>query len=96
MAAPDPIVLNEEESARLLENAEENMSCIMCPYFTPYSINIGFGMIGHCQALETLASRKTGLLGGVRAWLMRLLARGMWSMIVEKCPYYKRAKAVEA
>ena len=92
-----PPVLNEEDSARVLEAVDEHMSCTMCPYYTPYNINIVYGTIGHCAALETLAQRKEskGFVGRVRARIMRTLAGFMWSLLVDGCPYHKRAQKIE-
>ena len=93
----EQVVLDEEESARVLREIEENMSCIMCPYFQAYGLDVQFGTLGQCQALRIIADRKAqhGIVGKLRAVLMRIFSRATWSLLNDHCTYYKRAKKIE-
>lgn len=92
---PGVPVLNEEETKKILEELEKHMNCIACPYFQPYSIDVHMGMIGTCHALGYMGRRKKGTFGKIQGLIMRAIGRSMWTLLVDDCPYYRRARKLE-
>lgn len=79
------VTLTEEQSAALIKKAG-HLTCIACPYFRMYGVDVQIGFVGRCDALYELGVRR----GGLRGRVMKFLSRYMWTMIVDNCTHARR------